>query len=277
MAKLDHERMARPIGVFDFGVGGLTVTREIIRVLPHEDLIFLNDNLNLLAGYKPEDVVRQDTITASQFLLQHNLKTLVIACNTATAVSLQHLRENCSIPVIGVIEPTARAAAETTRNGRIGVVGTNMTIRSNAYPRILKELNQDFEITSQACPLIVPMIEEGLLESEEIHQVAGCYLKQFQTKGIDTLILGCTHYSLIRSIIASLLPGVRLVDPAPLTAMELRRVLTTYCDLNSSHSAPRYVFYAADINEKVQRISKVAFGVEFPEIELCFQKADLQR
>lgn len=274
-SRLDHNIMKKPIGIFDFGIGGLTVAREILMALPHESLIFLNDNLNLLAGYKPEDVVRKDTVIAVHFLLRHNVKALVIACNTATAVSLQYLRENCNIPIVGVIEPTARGATEITRNGRIGVVGTNMTIKSKAYPKILRKLNQSLKIFSQACPLLVPMIEDGILEGDKINRVASEYLTRLHTKGIDTLILGCTHYPLIRSVIESLLPGVKLVDPAPLTAMELRRVLTVNGKLNPGLNAPRHVFYAAQLNEKTELMTKIAFGMDLPETDLSFRQAHL--
>lgn len=270
--------MGNPIGVFDFGIGGLTVVKEIMTILPNEDLIFLNDNANLWAGYKSEDSVRNDAVVANGFLLQFDIKAVVIACNTATAVALNHLKETNPVPTIGVIEPTARAASRTTRNNRIGVIGTNMTIRSNAYPKILNELNQNLVVSSKACPLLVPMIEEEFVPSEATRLVAMNYLSELRDKNIDTLILGCTHYSLIAPILSSILPDVTLVDPAPSTAEELRRVLMANNSLNleRENSSPKYAFFATDSNEKPRTLARNIFSKEFPDLETRFREARLE-
>jgi glutamate racemase len=269
------ENVSNPVGVLDFGIGGLSVVREITRALPQESIVFLNDNANLWAGYKSRESVRRDAKIANDFLIEYGVKTVVIGCNTATAVALDYIRERNPVPTIGVIEPTARAATNITRNQRIGVIGTNMTVGSNAYPKILRELNHDLIVSSQACPLLVPMIEDGFIGSEALRLVAMEYLKEFDTKNIDTLVLGCTHYSLILPVVSSLMRNVRLVDSAPYTAQELKRLLMNNNLLKPARKAPKYAFFVTDMNEKFKAIANSIFSRELPVIAPRFQIANL--
>ncbi len=265
----------RPIGIFDFGVGGLTVMREIVKAIPSESLVFLNDNVNLAAGNKSDDAVVSDSLAVSKFLQRFNPKALVVACNTATAVALKRLRAEHSFPVIGVIEPTARRAVAATKTGKIGVIGTRMTIRSEAYPSLIRELKPSLEVLSQACPLLVPMIEDEHTTHEALRRVAADYLKIFIGKGIDSVILGRTHYPLIRPLLADLLLGVNLIDPASPTANELKNVLLSMNLLAGSRQPSKYVFYATDLNQQSDSIVKRVFSDHPLEQKIEWQHASL--
>lgn len=266
--------MRKPIGIFDFGIGGLTVMKEVVKALPHESVIFLNDNLNLAAGNDSETAVKNNTVAACEFLIQENVKAVVIACNTATVVALDHLRQKYSLPIIGVVEPTAKTAFNATKNGRIGVIGTNMTVRSNAYPKAMKALDQNLVVVSKACPLLVPMIEEGFVENEAIRIVAFEYLKEFQGENIDTLILGCTHYSLIMNMLSRALPNVTLIDSGPCTANDVKLRLLEANSINKGGEPASYTFYATELNDQFHRVACFAGG-SFSAIQLDFKKADL--
>lgn len=233
--------------------------REIVKVLPSEELVFLNDNLNLAAGFKTDEEVVADSIAVSKFLAQFDPKAVVIACNTATAVALESLRSEYRFPVVGVIEPAARAAVAATKSGKIGVIGTYMTIRSNAYPNLIRKLKPDAEVTSKATPLLVPMIEEDQT-TDVLREVARGYLREFEGKGIDTMILGCTHYSLINHLFSDLLPGVKLVDPALHTATELKSILTSRNLLSNNSTAAKYSFYATNLKQQSDSVTRRVFA-----------------
>lgn len=238
-----------PIGIFDSGIGGLTVAREIIRQLPHEGLVYFGDTARVPYGPKSPDTVRRYSREIAAFLLGERVKAIVVACNTATAHALESLRAELDVPVIGVIEPGARAAVRATRSGHIGVIGTIGTVRSGAYERAIRAVDPELRTTARACPLFVPFVEEGWLDHEATRLAAEEYLAPLVDEGIDTLVLGCTHYPLLAPLIARVLgPSVALIDSAQETAAESARVLAERSlSADASRSAPpRRRFVASD-------------------------------
>ena len=207
------------IGVFDSGVGGLTVLHEIVSALPHEDTVYLGDTGRYPYGTKSAETITRFALENVEFLVGRGVKMLVIACNSVSAVALDAIRARWSLPVVGVIEPGARAAVARTRTNRIGVVGTEATISSGAYTRALRALGPTVEIYMRACPLFVPLAEEGWTDGPIARQVAETYLASLAKSGIDTLVLGCTHYPLLKPLIAEVMgPDVAVVDSAVETA-----------------------------------------------------------
>lgn len=258
----------RPIGVFDSGVGGLTVVREIQKLLPDEDIVYLGDTANLPYGDKSEDIVRTYSIANTEFLLRFNIKVLVVACNTASSVALGYLKSHYRIPIIGVIEPAAKGATYATRNHKVGVIGTNRTIKSNVYAETLNRLDSTLQISSRPCPLFVPLIEENFIDHDATRLIAREYLKEFQECGVDTLILGCTHYPLIMPALAEILPGVKLVDSASSTAKDLEQILSTSGMQNPGGKAPAHQYFATDITDKLHILANriLREGGEGPEV-----------
>lgn len=215
------------IGIFDSGIGGLTVYQQIATLLPAENLIYLGDTARCPYGTKSYDVVTQYACENSDFLAERNIKMLVVACNTASAVALMALQERYAIPVIGVIQPGASAAVRLSRNKKIGVIGTEATIASGAYTKALRALDPSLEIYTRACPLLVPLVEEGWVENEVAHSTVATYLSSLKQSGIDTLILGCTHYPLLKKTIAAYLgEHVQLIDSAEETAKVVSATLS---------------------------------------------------
>ena len=215
-----------PIGVFDSGVGGLTVAREIMRQLPEERLIYFGDTARLPYGSKSKATIIRYSRQILRFLESQNVKAIVVACNTATALALPVLQAEATVPVLGVIDAAARVASEKTRNGRVGVVATTATIESSMYTKALKACNPKIQVYGKACPLLVPLVEEGWIHDSITEEVVNRYIKDMEYKSIDTLILGCTHYPLLRSTFRRVVgENVILVNPAYETAMELGRVL----------------------------------------------------
>lgn len=216
----------RPIGVFDSGIGGLTVAHEIMRQLPLETIVYFGDTARVPYGPKSPDTVCRYSLEIAGFLRGQGVKAIVVACNTATAHALPLLRDELPIPVLGVIEPGARAAVRASARGHIGVIGTAGTIRSGAYERAIRAIDPDVRITALACPLFVPLVEEGWIDHPVTRQVAEEYLHSLISEDIDTLVLGCTHYPLLKPLLSSVLgAGVTLIDSAAETAAELRQVL----------------------------------------------------
>ncbi len=204
-----------PIGVFDSGIGGLTVVKALRELLPHEEIFYIGDTARLPYGSKSPSTVERYSLEIAQLLVAQKAKMIVVACNSASAVALPRLRETMTVPVIGVIEPGAAAAASATKNGRVGVIGTRATIKSGAYERALRSENETLQITPLACPLLVPLIEEGWLRDEVTDRAIARYLAPMIAARVDTLVLGCTHYPLLREAFARFLgPEVTLVDSA---------------------------------------------------------------
>ena len=217
---------ARSIGVFDSGIGGLTVVRALRELLPNENIFYLGDTARVPYGGKSAHTVERYSLEIATLLLEEDCKAIVVACNTASALALPKLEATSSVPVIGVIRPGAAAAVATTRNGHIGVIGTRATIKSGAYERAIQALDQDVRVAARACPLFVPLIEEGWLEGEITNRVVREYLEPLVQDGIDTLVLGCTHYPLLRAAIGKFLgDAVKLVDSAQNCATAVRDLL----------------------------------------------------
>jgi glutamate racemase len=236
-----------PVGVFDSGIGGLTVAHEVIRQLPHESVLYFGDTARVPYGPKSPDTVRRYSREIAGFLRDQGVKSIVIACNTATAHALSVLRDEFDMPVIGVVEPGARAAVSVTTGGRIGVIGTVGTIKSGAYERAIRAINSDVFITARACPLFVPLVEEGWTDHEATRLIAREYLAPLVAADIDTLVLGCTHYPLLKPLLCEVLgPDVRLIDSAEETAAETARTLAGAGLAAPNDADPTYRFVASD-------------------------------
>lgn len=253
--------MEDAIGVIDSGVGGLTVTHELIRQLPKERLIYLGDTLRCPYGPRTEEEVRRFTWEMVAFLLKKNIKMLVIACNTATAFTLTELQENLTIPVIGVIQPGARAAIKCTTDGKIGVIGTEGTIHSQAYPEALKAIRTDIQVHAQACPLFVPMVEQGVVTGDPARRVVEKALQSMKKmKSIDTLILGCTHYPLISDTIQEVMgEQVTIISSSEETARETSAILSFHKALYNGERIPEHQFYVTGELEIFRGIAKDIF------------------
>ena len=256
-----------PIGVFDSGVGGLTVVREIMRQIPNEKIIYFGDTARVPYGSKSKDTVTRFSRQIVRFLQTHNVKTIVIACTTASAYALEDLEREIDIPVIGVVKPGAKVASEVTRNGKIGVIATEATIGSKIYSQYITEINKDVTIFGKACPLFVPLVEEGLWQDPVTDEIARRYLAELIDIDIDTLILGCTHYPLIRSTVAKIMgEDVTLVNPAYETARELKELLKENGLLNEKQPAlgeNQYRFFVSDGAEKFKRFANsiIKYGI----------------
>ena len=236
-----------PVGVFDSGIGGLTVAHEVMRQLPYESLVYFGDTARVPYGPKSPETVRRYSREIAGFLADQGVKAIVVACNTATAHALSALQNELAIPAIGVIEPGARGAVRATREGHIGIIGTAGTIKSGAYERAIRAVNPDVRISTMACPLFVPLVEEGWTEHPATRLVAEEYLEPLVEQRIDTLVLGCTHYPLLKPLLADVLgPGVTLIDSAEETATETARILNAEDIAAPIHSEPSYRFVASD-------------------------------
>ncbi len=254
MERVSKIDASSPIGVFDSGVGGLTVAREIMRQMPNEKIIYFGDTARVPYGNKSKDTVTRFSKQIVRFLRTFDVKTIVVACNTASAYALEELEAETDIPMIGVVKPGAKAACEVTKNGKIGVIATEATISSRIYNQYITQLNKDVTIYGKACPLFVPLIEEGLWVDPVTDEIAKRYLTELIDLDIDTLILGCTHYPLIRSTLGRIIgEDVNLVNPAYETALELKELLQEKGLLNDRHPSlgeNQYQFYVSDTAEK---------------------------
>lgn len=248
-----------PIGVFDSGVGGLTVAREIMRNLPNEHIVYFGDTARVPYGSKSKDTVIRYSRQIIRFLLTQNVKAIVIACNTASALALETVEKEFDIPIIGVIESGARAAAAATVNKRVGVIGTESTINSRMYNRCIGELDPEITVLGKACPLFCPLVEEGWLKDPVTEEVARRYLDELLTENIDSLIMGCTHYPLLRSLLRGIVGDqVNLVNPAYETAKELEKLLEDRQIANRGTKAPvkePYRFYVSDAADKFKNFA----------------------
>ncbi len=249
-----------PIGIFDSGIGGLTVLKEILSVLPGEDTIYLGDTARVPYGIRSPETVTRYSFENTKFLVSNGIKILVVACNTVSSVSLDAIRASLNIPVVGVIEPGAKAAAAATRRGRIGVIGTDATIRSGSYSKAIKALNDSIEVFGLACPLFVPLVEEGWTDGEVVELTAERYLKDIADKGIDTLVLGCTHYPLLKDVLSKVMgEGVKLIDSAIETAREIKRILCALSIVNPGGGEIRR-FYVTDSPGKFVQVGERFLG-----------------
>ncbi len=256
-----------PIGVFDSGVGGLTVAREIMRQIPNEQIVYFGDTARVPYGSKSKETVTKYSEQIVRFLQTQHVKAIVVACNTASACALDTIEREIDIPIIGVVKPGAKTAVETTRNGKIGVIGTAATIDSRIYSDYIKQLDESAQVIGKACPLFCPLVEEGLLEDPVTDEIASRYLSELIDIGIDTLILGCTHYPLIRRAIGRIMgEGVTLVNPAYETALELRELLKRNELLNDRKpelGENRYRFFVSDAADKFKTFANsiIKYGI----------------
>lgn len=256
-----------PIGVFDSGVGGLTVAREIMRQLPNERIVYFGDTARVPYGSKSKETVTRFSRQIVHFLEKQDVKAIVVACNTASAYALEELEKEVDIPMIGVVKPGTRAALAATVNKKIGVIGTEATINSGIYTRYIQGSDSGVKIIGKACPLFVPLVEEGLWEDPVTDEIARRYLSELVDSGIDTLILGCTHYPMIRSTVGKIVgEQVTLVNPAYETARELKALLADK-GLESEHrpelGTELYRFYVSDAADKFQRFANsiLTYGI----------------
>ena len=253
--KIDRDA---PVGVFDSGVGGLTVAREIMRNLPSEKIVYFGDTARVPYGSKSKETVIRYSRQIIRFLQEQQVKAIVVACNTASAFALDTVRDEFDIPIIGVIESGAKVAAARTRNKRVGIIGTVGTVGSGIHAQYLKKLDSEITVFGNACPLFVPLVEEGWLHDPVTVEVASRYLKELQDKDVDTLILGCTHYPLIRSTIRQVMgEEVCLVNPAYETALELGKLLEEQ-GLSSTGTEQKefpYRFYVSDLADEFKEFA----------------------
>lgn len=256
----------KPIGIFDSGVGGLTVLKEISILLPNEKLLYLGDTARVPYGIRSSETVIRYSLECAEFLCRKGIKILVVACNTSSSVSLETLKEKLPVPVVGVIEPGVRAALKTTKNGRIGIIGTEATVQSKAYPEKIKSINPRTEVFSKACPLFVPLVEEGILEGPIVDLVIEKYLEEIKKAQIDTLILGCTHYPLLKKSIEKYMGSIKLVDSAKEVALTVKEALLSKGLINDNKSEGLKTFYVTDAPERFKRIGEIFLNYEINNI-----------
>ncbi|MBT8479747.1 MAG: glutamate racemase [Gemmatimonadetes bacterium] len=258
-----------PIGVFDSGLGGLTVLRAIRERLPAEGTVYLGDTARVPYGPKAAETIRRYAIEATDFLLDSGVKAIVVACNTATARALPEVEARAGVPVLGVVEPGGRAAATASREGRIGVIGTRGTISSRAYNAVIHSHRPDAVVLEQACPLFVPLVEEGWTEDEVTRLTAERYLAPLLEQGIDTLVLACTHYPLLKPLLARVVgDDVALIDSAESTAASLERLLLSESLSNTSGLSTPARYYVTDEAARFDLLARRLLGEEVDHLEV---------
>ena len=269
----------RPIGVFDSGVGGLTVFHALERALPHESMVYLGDTARVPYGTRSPETVKRYSLEAARFLERQRVKMVVVACNTVSSVALDTWKGEVSFPVLGVIDPGAKRAAKDSPTGRIGVIGTRATVASGAYKRAIQQLRPEAEVLSQACPLFVPLAEEGWTDDDVVKSVARVYLEPFRRAEVDSLVLGCTHYPLLSKVIQETLgPDVKLVDSAEAVAAEARDLLESEPSLAAQAKTPEHHFYVTDAPEPFQVVAERFLGrtircLEWASLDRATEKA----
>jgi glutamate racemase len=250
------------IGVFDSGVGGLTVVKSLRARLPHEQLVYLGDTARIPYGTRSPETVERYAIQVTRFLETMGIKMLVIACNTASALALARLKEESPVPVIGVIQPGAKQAVRATRSGHVGVIATEATVGSGAYERAIRSFRSDATVTARSCPLFVALAEEGWTDhADATGLIARTYLEPVRDAGVDTLVLGCTHYPILRPVIADVMgPDVKLIDSGDAVADEVAVALAGQGLLRESLEAPPLQFYVTDAAERFRRVAELFLG-----------------
>jgi glutamate racemase len=257
-----------PIGLFDSGVGGLTVMREVVRQLPHENMIYLGDTARLPYGSKSPQAVLRYTLDGVSFLLERKIKLLIIACFTASSHAMEALEQKLSIPVIGVIQSGFEELMARTRSKKVAILGTASTIKSGVLQSLILERSPSATIFPIACPLLAPLIEEGLSDHPATQLIIRHYLAPLHAENVDSVLLACTHYPLIRSAIQEILgPRVQLIEPAQRSALEAKERLASHGLLNLDKRAPSYEFYATDDPAKFHRLTNQFFGPEIKEVK----------
>lgn len=259
----------KPIGIFDSGIGGLTVVKEVMRVLPDEMIVYFGDTARVPYGTKSKDTITRFAIEDASFLMSHGVKAIVVACNSVSSNSLPHLEKQFSVPVIGVIEPAVLHACQKTSKKRIGIIGTDATIESNAYRDTIHHFCPDVEVFSKSCPLFVPLAEEGWIDREATVMIAREYLQELTEREIDTLILGCTHYPILLDVIQQVVGRqIVIIDSAHHTAAFLKKVLEQKGLLRSSGERGPSLFFLSDIPRKFSPIAERFLGRQIEHLSV---------
>lgn len=252
---------SQPIGIFDSGLGGLTVAKEIFRLLPNEDVIYFGDTGRYPYGPRSEDIIVEFSRQNTRFLLEQGVKMIVVACNTASALALSVIEQDCDVDMLGVTKPGALSAVKATRNGKIGVIGTTGTVSSDIYAKEIGELDSKIKVFSLACPLFVHLVEEGYLNKPASKLIAEDYLAPFRTNGVDTLVLGCTHYPLLKNVIREVLGDkVVLIDSAEETAQAVYQHLMNTDILREKTTDVLHKFYVSDLPDRFHQVARHFLG-----------------
>jgi len=262
------QKKNRPIGIFDSGVGGLTVVKEIFKILPYEKVVYLGDTARVPYGTKSSETIKRFSIENLEFLMQFKVKLIVVACNTASSISLAALKKRCRIPVVGVIKPGAERAVKMSRNGKIGVIGTSTTVKSKAYEREIKSICSSIKVISKPCPLFVPLAEEGWLDGKITLDIVKTYLAPLTKRKIDTLVLGCTHYPLLKNVISQAVGRkVSIVDSASSVAHNVEGTLRRDNMLSARSRRPLHLFFATDAVEQFVKIGGKFLGRDIHNVK----------
>lgn len=265
----------RPIGIFDSGLGGLTVMREMMARLPFENMVYFGDTARIPYGTRSPEIVTKYSMQCVRFLLAQDVKMVVIACNTASSASLETLRDSFEIPIVGVVKPGAGMAVSATVSKRVGIIGTDATIRSKAYKSAIAALDKSVEVFDSACPLFVPLVEQGWCDNEIAYLTAVEYLYKLRHEFVDTLVLGCTHYPLLTGVIGKVMgKEVTLVNPAIGAALRVEHMLEEKGMSNLGEQEPSYRFFVSDFGQRFRQIGSICLGRDIPyaervDIEVC--------
>jgi len=264
---LNNTDSDKPIGIFDSGIGGLTVVKRFLTALPNENIIYFGDTARVPYGSKSNSTVIEYSLQDARFLLSKNVKAIVVACNTASSVAIDELRKTFDIPIIGMIGPGSKAALKETKNKKVGVIGTRATISNSAYAKRLKFLDPSVEVFEKACPLFVPLAEEGWIKKNATFEIAEEYLNELRSKEIDTLVLGCTHYPILSGVIQKVIgPNVKLIDSGIASVEIVKEELKKNNLLSQRDSGGESIFYVSDIPTKFKKIAELFLGKPVNEI-----------
>jgi glutamate racemase len=260
---------SKPIGVFDSGLGGLTVVRELRGQLPRESIVYFGDIARLPYGTKSRDQIRRFSLENTEFLLQKGIKALVVACNSSSSAAFQFLKRRFSIPVVSVVEPAVEECLRRTQSGRVGVIGTSATIESRVYEEELRQRDPKIQVFAQSCPLFVPLVEEGWLDGGVTERVIETYLRPLAVKRIDSLILGCTHYPLLHKQLGDFFgPRVQLIDSAPPTVKRLARFLKEKELLCEKNGRPKFQIFTSDLPRNFLPVGERFLGEKLPPVKV---------
>jgi glutamate racemase len=258
----------KPIGIFDSGLGGLTVMAQVMKELPKENIIYFGDTARIPYGSKSQEAIERFSIEIAGFLLKKKVKMIVVACNTASSLALGVLKNILKVPVLGVIEPGAECAIEATKNGRIGIIGTEGTVKSLSYVKAIKKKSKNNKIFQQSCPLFVPLVESGWTKGKITGSIIKEYLKDLNKNKIDTLVLGCTHYPLLKDALAGAIGSkVKLIDSASATAKSVAKLLKEKDLLNQKTKKGKYEFYVSDSPEKFKKLGRQFLGKDLKTVK----------
>jgi glutamate racemase len=259
----------RPIGIFDSGVGGLTVLKQIEKVLPGENIVYFGDTARVPYGNKSKQTIVKFSRENILFLLKKKVKLVVVACNSSSALALRELRAAFSLPIIGVIEAGATQAVKKSLNKKVGVIGTKATISSKSYDKQIRKIDKSLMVYSKSCPLFVPLVEEAVLKGKIVNEAMKMYLDYFRKKGVDTIILGCTHYPLLKGQIARFLKSALIIDSAEEVAKHTKKILFTRGWLNNSKKASRKDFYLSDKTEEFSKLARLFLKRTIPKPKIA--------